>query len=85
VTESIINKTGQTEIVWEEFCAGECWWAGVVLWLWEATWDAPRLAIADDEDLGEWRYVRGGRLDDDDKAYPTHCSKPIAPLPPKKP
>ncbi|WP_127837855.1 hypothetical protein [Paraburkholderia fungorum] len=82
MTESSTPTTAQPEGEWEEFCAGECWWAGVVLWLWEATWAAPRLAIADDEDLGEWRYVRGDKLNDNDEAYPTHCCKPVAPLPP---
>ncbi|WP_432262966.1 hypothetical protein [Cupriavidus sp. TMH.W2] len=73
-----------TEPVWEAFDPAACWWAGAVLWLWEASWAAPRLAVADEDEGGEWHYARGGRVGAGGAPSPTHCSVPVAPLPPQQ-
>jgi len=73
----------QEKTVWVEFDDGEMWFAGVILWLWEASWDAPRLAIADQDDAGNWLYENcRGVVGECGETYPTHCSVPVVPLPP---
>lgn len=77
VAESVVNPA--LVPVWHPFDDGEMWWAGEVVWLWEASWEKPRLAIADPEDPGEWSYIRGKKVGEDGEAWPTHCSYPVAP------
>ena len=65
---------------WEEFDDGEAWVFGAILWLWEASWKSPRLAIADG-DGGGWRYIdRGVSVGECGEVFPTHCCLPVAPL-----
>jgi len=56
---------------------------GDIVWLWEASWRVPRLAVADDNGGSEWHYECGAKVGADGERYPTHYSAPIAPQPPR--
>lgn len=84
VASSKTQNVGPEEPVWVEFDDGDMWYAGAILWLWEASWKGPRLAVADEDDCGEWHYERcGGTVGECGETYPTHCCRPIVPRPPK--
>lgn len=68
---------------WQPFDPGEEWFAERALWVWEASWPDPRLAIAmDDDDMGEWAYTNGVKIGSAGEPEPTHFCEPNIPTMP---
>lgn len=69
--------------LWKSFDAYEDWFAGRVLWLWAPSWNRPRLAVADDDEGGDWNYEAGEQVGSRGEQFPTHRCAPTRPLPPR--
>lgn len=79
-----LQNAAPTESCWTEFREGEDWFAGRVIWLWEASWKEPRLAIADEEEGAVWHYAKcQGIVGECGEVFPTHCFSSVPPRPPK--
>jgi hypothetical protein len=81
-----MSASNVSEALWVPFEDGDMWCPGVVLWLWEASWKEPRLAIAshDEDEMGDWKYARGNtEVGAAGETWPTHCSVLVAPVSPQ--
>lgn len=80
-----MNPRSDSASEWEPFHDGEIWILGAVVWLWNASWKEPRLAMAspDEDEMGEWIYSSGERVGGKGGPWPTHCCRPLAPAPPQ--
>jgi hypothetical protein len=80
-----MNTRSDQTLRWEPFDDGEMWIVGAALWLWNPSWEKPRLAIAsaDDDAMGDWIYPSGEKVGGKGEPWPTHCCRPLAPPPPQ--